>query len=204
MLPLQQLITNAPVLRYFDPTIAFGAQGLTQTERNYAQIEKMLAIVCGCEKFDQFAYGRRVTVETDHKPLVSIALKPIHNSPKRLQRMHKRGSEMFLADAISRAYPTESVPVASPQSEFCHSVEAVDLTKHLPISSRRLKQATNKDSTLQTLKQHILLGWPNDKTQVPLEIRPYVKCHDELSIQDGILFKGSRITTEERIDSKGT
>ena len=30
-------------------------------------------------------------------------------------------------------------------------------------------------------------------TQVPLKIRTYVKCHDELSIQDGILFKGSRI-----------
>ena len=103
---------------------------------------------------------------------------------------------MYLADVLSRAYPTESISVSSPQSELRHSVEVVDLTKHLPISSRRLKQiqeATNKDSTLQTLKQHILLGWPNDKTQVPLEIRPYVKCHDELSIQDSILFKGSRI-----------
>ena len=59
---------------------------------------------------------------------------------------------MYLADALSRAYPTQSVPVSSPQSEFCHSVEVVDLTKHLPISSRCLKQiqkATNKNSTLR-------------------------------------------------------
>ena len=101
---MKKLITNAPVLRYFDPAlpvtfqcdvpegglgyallqqgqpIAFGARGLTQTERNYDQIVKeMLAIICGCEKFDQFVYGRKVTVETDHKPSVSIALKPIHN-----------------------------------------------------------------------------------------------------------------------------
>jgi len=56
------VINNAPILRYFDPTlpvilwcdasecglryvlqgqpVALGAQGLTQTERNYAQIEK--------------------------------------------------------------------------------------------------------------------------------------------------------------------
>jgi len=102
---VKKLICEVPVLRYFDPTlpvcdvsegglgyallqqgqpIAFGVRGLTQTERNYAQIEKeMLAIVCRCEKFDQFIYGCKVTVEMDHKPLVSIALKPIHHCPKR-------------------------------------------------------------------------------------------------------------------------
>lgn len=109
---VKELICKAPVLRYFDPAseltlqcdasesglgyallqqgqpVAFGAHGMTQTERKYAQIEKeMLAIVCGCEKFDQFIYGHRITVETDHKPLVSISQKPIHNAPKRLQRM---------------------------------------------------------------------------------------------------------------------
>ena len=89
---VKELICKAPVLRYFDPAIeltlqcdasesglgyallqlgqpvAFGARGMTQTERRYAQIEKeMLAIVCGCEKFDQFIYGHHITVETDHK-----------------------------------------------------------------------------------------------------------------------------------------
>ena len=29
----------------------------------------MLAIVCGYEKFDQYVYGHKVTVENDHKPL---------------------------------------------------------------------------------------------------------------------------------------
>ena len=112
----------------------------------------MLAIVCGCEKFDQFVYGRKVTVETDHKPLVSIALKPIHNSPKRLQRMllqlqrydlnvtYKRESEMYLADALSRAYPAQSVPLSSPQSEFCHSMEVVDLTNTSQDVSNKYKR----------------------------------------------------------------
>ena len=38
--------------------IAYGAQGLTSAEQNYAQIEKeMLAIAVGCEKFDQYING---------------------------------------------------------------------------------------------------------------------------------------------------
>jgi len=138
---LKELICKAPVLRYFDSTkqitlqcdasesglgyalmqdgqpVAFGAQGLTPAERNYAQIEKeMLAIVGDCEKFDQYIYGHHVVIETDHKPLISIYTKPIHNAPKRLERMlsclqrydlvitYKKGKEMYLADALSRAY----------------------------------------------------------------------------------------------------
>ena len=234
MRKVKDLICKAPVLRYFDPAIeltlqcdasesrlvyallqqgqpvAFGARGMTQTERKYAQIEKeMLAIVCGCEKFDQFIYGHKITIETDHKPLVSISQKPIHNAPKRLQRMmllhmqrydfnitYKKGSEMYLADTLSRAHLEHSVPLTLPQSEFCHAIELLDLKEHLPISSKRLKQiqeATNTDSTLQTLQERILLGWPLHKSEVPLEVRPYAKCHDELSAQEGILFKGSRI-----------
>jgi len=47
---------------------------------------------------------------------------------------------MYLADALSRAYPDQSVPQSSPQSEFCHTVEALDLTELLPISAMRFKQ----------------------------------------------------------------
>ena len=97
-------------------------------------------------------YGHRVTVETDHKPLVSISQKPIHTAPKRLQRMllrlqrydlhitYKKGLEMFLAVALSRAYPKNSVPLTAPQSEFCHAMEELELAEHLPISSIHLKQ----------------------------------------------------------------
>ena len=68
--------------------VAYGARGLTQADKTYAQIEKeMLVIVCGCEKFDQYLYGHKVTVETDHKLLVSISQKSIQSAPRRLQRI---------------------------------------------------------------------------------------------------------------------
>ena len=230
---LKMLISKAPVLQYFDPRkevtlqsdasesglgfallqegqpVAFGARGLTTAEKKYAQIEKeMLAIVAGCEKFDQYIYGHTVTIETDHKPLVTISSKPIHNAPKRLQRMllrlqrydlvitYKKGTEMYLADALSRAYPHNSRAQSLDQSEFCHSIEEIDLTRHLQISTETLKRvrvATSADHNLQVLMTVILQGWPLGKSSTPAEAQPYFNCHDELSVQNGIIFRGERI-----------
>ena len=55
-------------------------------------------------------------VETDHKTLEAMSRKPLHLASKRLQRMllrlqaytpevrYRKGSELFVADALSRAY----------------------------------------------------------------------------------------------------
>ena len=118
----------------------------------------------------------------------------------RLQRYdvnitYKKGLEMYLADTLFRAYPENSVPLSMPQSEFCHVLEQLELVEHLPISSKRLKQiqlSTSADPSLQVLLETVLTGWPMDKSQIPPEIKPYKKCYNELTVQDGVLFKGSR------------
>ena len=138
---IKAAIATVPVLRYFDPQkdvtlqcdasekglgaslmqqgqpVAYASRALTDTGTRYAQIEtELLAIVFGVTKFHHYAYGRHVTIESDHKPLEMIVQKPIHSAPKRLQRMlvqlqgydttvtYKRGKEMFVADTLSRAY----------------------------------------------------------------------------------------------------
>ena len=111
---LKNLITNAPVLKFFDPKkptsisvdasskgmgavllqdegpIAYASKSLMSCQTNYAQIEKeLLAIVFGCTKFHHYIYGlSSVLVETDHKPLETILKKPLHQAPTRLQYVH--------------------------------------------------------------------------------------------------------------------
>ena len=109
---VKEIITNAPVLGYFDPNkqlvletdasksglgccimqddkpIAYASKSLTQTECMYAQIEKELpAILYGCKRFHQFTYGREIICHCDHKPIESIMKKPLAAAPPRLQRM---------------------------------------------------------------------------------------------------------------------
>lgn len=112
------------------------------------------------QKFHQYTYGRKVIIQSDHKPLESIVKKPLLSAPKRLQRMLMRlqkydfiinyvpGKEMLLADALSRAYLEDIAQEGSVEKE----IESVNMIQYLPISEERLKVIrgeTAKDDTLQ-------------------------------------------------------
>lgn len=46
--------------------IAYASRVLTQTKMRYAEIEKkLLAVVFACTKFNDYIYGKPVTIETD-------------------------------------------------------------------------------------------------------------------------------------------
>ena len=92
---------------------------------------------------------------------------------------------MYLADALSRAYPESSAPLSMPQSKFCYVFEKLELAEHLPISSKRLKQfqfCPSANRNLQVLLETALTGWPIDKSQIPPEIKLNKKCLDELTL----------------------
>ena len=62
--------------------VVYASKSLTPTEQGYSNIEReMLGVVFGMERFHHYAFGRRVTVETDHKPLQSIWKKEHFPSP---------------------------------------------------------------------------------------------------------------------------
>ena len=96
--------------------VCYASQSLNSAERNYAQIEKDLpAIVYEYTKFHQYVYGRKVRVETDHKPLEPLFKKPLFQAPQRLQQKMLRlqrhdlrveyepGKNLYITDTLSCA-----------------------------------------------------------------------------------------------------
>ena len=159
--------------------VAYVSRALTDTESRYAQIEEeCLYIVFACEKFHQYIYGRRlVYVQNDHQPPESIFKKPLSPAPARLQRMllrlqpyslsmkYVRGSQVVLADTLSRAF------VVDTQSAFTNSLESVYTRVSANISNSgqdNLRMEMAKDSTMQALYRTIASGWPTNKTRVYL------------------------------------
>ena len=99
---------------------------------------------------------------------------------------------MFLADTLARAYLPSRVQV---ESEF----ETINVTNYLSISQAKLLQIqrdTEKDETPQTLKAVIQQGWPDDNNALPSVVSPYFNMRDEMSVQDGLIFKGENGSSE--------
>ena len=183
------------VLTQEDHPVTYASRALTQAEQRYSQIEKeLLAQVFGLEHNHQYVYGRRVILYTDHKPLVSISSKPLASAPKRLQRLllrlqqydaeirYRPGREMYLADTLSRAYLSLS-PTDTQRSETEKEVECIHAVDYLAISEQQLseiKQETAKDPTLQTLKNVILRGWPENSSSVPKEVSENFNVRENL------------------------
>ena len=67
---------------------------------------------------------------------------------------------------------------------------------------QQLCERMMQDDTLTLLKHTIEAGWPEEIQQVPPEIQPYWMFTDELTIEDGLILKNTRIIipTSERVD----
>ena len=179
--------------------IAYASRSLTETEKRYAQIEKeLLALLYACTKFDQYIFGRHVNAETDHQPLVTIMKKTIHNATPRIQKMilklqrynislvYKRGKDLLIADALSRAYQDDNEYNSSNLDEYdIMHVEVLSNTR-----LEELKTATQNDHTSTVLKTVIMRGWPRSYNDVPKEAQPYYSFRDELTVVNDIILRG--------------
>ncbi|XP_055539500.1 uncharacterized protein LOC129726612 [Wyeomyia smithii] len=206
-----------------DGVIGYASRTLTATEKSYAQIEKeLLAILFACIRFDQLVVGNpKVTIKTDHRPLINIFQKPLLSAPRRLQHMllnlqrytltleYVTGKDNVVADALSRAPLHDDITVDAYKKSNIYKVFEdlgnVKLSNCLSISDTRLSeimQATAKDSTMQLIIEYILNGWPTTADQVPDSVKIYFRNSQELSTQDGLIFRNDRILVPQPLRRK--
>lgn len=72
------------------------------------------------------------------------------------------------------------------------NIESVKMVRYLPISDQRLdkiRAETRKDQFLRELSEAILVRWPDNKEDAPALTHSYFSMCDELTTQDGLVFK---------------
>ena len=189
--------------------VAYASRAMAGVEQQYAQIEKeALATTWACERYSEFLIGKTFHIETDHKPLVSLlGQKTLDEFPPRIHRFRMRlmrfrysishvpGKDLITADTLSRAPVVESQEPhdKSFQDECQAYVNAV--ISALPVTDKRLleiKQAKADDATCQNIQEFCIHGWP-DKAKLGPEEKLYLQVATDLTIQKGLLLKGSRL-----------
>ncbi|XP_062713235.1 uncharacterized protein K02A2.6-like [Aedes albopictus] len=235
---VKQLVADVRTLRYYNPkqpltiecdascfglgavvyqdegVIGYASRTLTATERNYAQIEKeLLAILFACIRFDQLVVGNpKVTVKTDHKPLINVFRKPLLSAPRRLQHMllnlqrynleiqFVTGKDNVVADALSRApYDDKDMKEAFQKLnvyKVFREIQEIQLSTHLRVTDSCLDEIieeTKKDYTLQSIMDYIQRGWPTSADRLPDGVKVFFSYRNELSMQEGIVFRDDRI-----------
>ena len=142
-------------------------------------------------------------VKTDHRPLEQIHKKNLKQAPPRLQRMLLRlqpydcvikylpGREMVTADALSRLSPLDEFEVSDMNVKVHH------LIRITPAKMEEFKEETAKDETLQLLAHKVMQGWPDSGKKIVPALKPYWPLRDDISVEDGLILLGSRVTVPE-------
>jgi len=177
--------------------VATGGRILSKAEENYSNIEREgLGIYAGVSHFRKYLLGRPFTIQSDHSPLQYIfdgknASKRVSH---RLQRWalelsgynfkvaYRKGDDMLMADSISRLTTEEDEDVTDINLRQINAIMAS------PEQDQLLRlMAASKDKSYNTLKKFITSGWP---ASLPTAVLPYTQCREELSIQDGVVYRG--------------
>lgn len=240
---IKQKLISAPILAHFDPNeevvlatdaseygigavlyhrnadrslkvIAYASRTLTSAERNYGQIEKEgLGIMFGVEKFNEYLYGRKFTLQTDHQPLVKI-FGPKGNLPVvAAKRLHRWSLRLMMysfnieyvptdkfgnADGLSRLPQADEKPspsMTAVQTEV-NALEDERVSK-MPITRTSILEAMTKSKVLPRVLKYVQNGWPEHCPDADLE--PFFRRRTELSLRKGAILKGLQVIIPESL-----
>ncbi|XP_050533909.1 uncharacterized protein K02A2.6-like [Daktulosphaira vitifoliae] len=184
--------------------IYYASRCLSEIEKTYAQIEKeMLAISFACTKFHSLIYGRKVTVFTDHQPLVSIMLKELNKIPNnRIRRLRMKcmlydikvkylpGREMYVADLLSRNYIKRDVTGETIVNDVVHAISEIQINFSND-KEDEFKRNTGNDEVLKQIMEFCKKGWLKVKCEG--ELKHYWKLRNEIYLENGLIYYGSRL-----------
>jgi hypothetical protein len=193
--------------------IAYYSRHLTATEQRYSQIDKeALGIKEGVRRFFQYLYGRRFTLQTDSKPLVSIfspdkglpalsATRMLHYAVFLMgfsyDIVYRNTKDHGNADALSRL----------PQSsEALQELSGTSVVQDDPIATFQVNQI----QALSTQAANVATATAADTELNPLlEILRGRKAADrfltipieEFTLQDGCILRGHRVVVPASLRS---
>ena len=181
--------------------VHFASKALTDAQKGYVAIEiELLAVAWAMEKFHHFLYASHIILETDQKPLEANLSKSLNQAIPGIQQILIR---TFAYHFTVRYIPGVTNQFADCLSQLDGQKDSIKLPKlhthqitsqcHARSNSLQDLTIATQDDELALHKHTIMTGWPSTIREVPSEIQPYLIFWEELTVEDGIVFKGTHI-----------
>ena len=118
---------------------------------------------------------------------------------------------MYIADMLSRSsLPGHKCKVQQDfeifklqlEDHLFRDIEQISQTQHMHMqksTQTQIKRATINDPTMQTLANIVQKGWPDAREEVPISARGYWTFRDEITLHDGLIFKGNRVIIPKQL-----
>ena len=188
--------------------IAFASRTLTKADRNHGQIEKeALALFFGVKKFHKYIYGRRFTLVTDHKPLLSILgstaeLPLIASARMQSGEFFFQRTSMMLNTREVHSMATLMVYQDHPYHYSWNKRKATDIfcvsfVDALPVTAAEIAAETTKDPILSQAYHYAMEGWPGQ--EVSEALKPLYQRREQLASDQGCLVWGMRVVVPTKL-----
>ena len=153
------------------------------------------------QKFHHFLYASHFILETVQELLEAILSKSLNQATPRLW--------WILIRTVAYHFTVRYIPGVTNQLAHCLSwlggqKDIIKLPKfhihQVPSqlnarsdSLQDIRSATQEDDELALLKHTIMCGWPSTIREGPSKIQPYCMIREALTVEDGIVLKGTCI-----------
>jgi transposase InsO family protein len=101
------------------------------------------------------------------------------------------GKDQLISDCLSRAPLAETEPITTHEDKI--GINLVDKIRLANDTLGRFRDATSLGETSMIVMEYVIKGWPSEREQTDEIAREYWSFKEELSVEDGLLFKSDRI-----------
>ena len=88
--------------------------------------------------------------------------------------------------------PAKNIPLPTLAVHFVSSNKGDD-------QLQEIREATKADQEMKHLLYYISEGWPQKKSELPINLRPYWNYRDELTQENGVIFKSYKVLIPDQL-----